>query len=75
MKPYVTPIYEVRSFDSELALTVRYPDDDPASIEIVSPDGGRVCFAAGELSALIDALRRIRRDQRRDEAEMERGHV
>lgn len=71
-KPYVTPIYEVRSFDSELVLTVRYPDDDPCAVELVDTEGNRVCVAADEVPALIDALRRIRRDARRDEREMRR---
>lgn len=70
-RPYVSPIYEVRAFDGSLSLTVRYEDDEPGIIELVQ-DGGRVTIGSTELGATIDALRRIQRDWRRDEREMER---
>lgn len=74
---YVSPVYEVRSFDGELMLTVRYADDDPSAIELVAIErvvpSVSIFLAPNDVPALIEALRRISRNQPRDEADMDRA--
>lgn len=74
MTPYVSPRYDVVDSRGNVACTVRRDDeDDPRLTVIMDPENTQgVLIDTENIPALIDALRRIYRDCKRDLPQYER---
>lgn len=74
MTPYVAPRYDVIDSRGNVVMTVRRDDEyDPKLTVIMDPENTQgVMIDTENIPALIDALRRIYRDSKRDLPQYER---
>lgn len=74
MTPYVAPRYDVIDSRGNVVMTVRRDDEyDPKLTVITDPENTQGVMTDTEnIPALIDALRRIYRDSKRDLPQYER---
>lgn len=77
MTPYVAPRYDVIDARGKVACRVHRPEEDDPKVTVISngdpePEEIGVYIGTDEIPALIDALRRIYRDCKRDLPQYER---